>query len=139
MYEAIKTVAESQKLIAAATKERMETEKKRMGYTLQLLRQSSGKSSLQADLADAQSRLASATADLAQFAEGSPEWKLAEGRRRKADSDFYNLTLEAEETLESVQVKVGHLLEVAEAILGIKDAHLAKLEARKAAITSAEG
>jgi hypothetical protein len=45
--------------------------------------------------------------------------------------------LEAEETVESIKVKVGHLLEVQEAILALKNGHLAKLKARKVAILAA--
>jgi hypothetical protein len=133
-YNAIKTEQECNVLIETTAKERLESEQKRIGFTLQLMRQSSGKNSLQADIADAQSRLASAETEKTQHPEGSPEWKAAEARRRKADSDFYSLSLEAEETLESVQVKIGHQLEVVEAILALKDDHLAKLNARKAAI-----
>lgn len=138
-YEAIKTLVENQKLIDIATKERMETEKSRITYALQLMRETSGKSSLQSDIADATSRLATAVSDLGKAAADSPEWKSAEGRRRTADADLYNLNLDAEDTIESAQVKIGHLLEVAEAVLAIKDAHIAKLEARKRAIIEAGG
>jgi len=133
-YDAIKTIPECDNLIEGAEKERMEAEAKRIAFALQLIRQKSGKTALKSDLSDAQSRLNTAQTDLTQSTEGSPEWKDAEARRRRADADVYALSLEAEESLESVSVKIGHGLEVVEAIISLKDAHIAKLKARKTAL-----
>jgi len=136
-YELIKSLPECDGLIRPAQRERLEIEQKRIGFELQLMRLNDSKSSSAAQMADAQSRLASAIADKEKATEGTPEWNDAESRRRRADSDVFDLQLDAAETVEAVKVKVGHQLEVQEAILALKNAHIAKLEARRTVLEQA--
>ena len=69
--------------------------------------------------------------------EGTPEWNDAESR--SADSDVFDLQLDATETVVAVKVKVGHPLEVQEAILALKNTQIAKLEARRNVLELAAG